>query len=102
MSHFFPTVLMKLNSENKSENERCHKNIYNNENRSELNKVGEFANGVFSNAAMVVIMQPAFTLKTFLMNGIGLPPLGKLYSGTLVNILSGGPSEGLVFATPLS
>ncbi len=64
-----------------------------------LNDCGHFTNGVLANAAMAAVMQPTFTVKTYTMNGLGRPPLGKLYNGFLVNALTGGPAEGCTFLT---
>ncbi len=66
---------------------------------STLNKTGHFVNGILSNTAMIAGMQPFFTWKTYRMNGLAVPfSLRKLYNGTIVNAVSGGPAEGIAFA----
>lgn len=65
----------------------------------QLNDGGHFVNGFIANGTMTVAMQPFFTLKTYVMNGQGLPPVSKLYRGLGVNIISGGPAEGITFLT---
>lgn len=68
-------------------------------NSSTLTKAGHFVNGVLSSAAMIALMQPAFTYKTFRMDGRGAPPVNALYNGLCVNAASGGPAEGVAFMT---
>jgi hypothetical protein len=91
MSHFTPTALSHPATQQCVAPPPIVKKTEN------LNEAGHFANGFFANANMVVAMQPLFTLKTHLMSGKGLPPLSKLYHGLPVNILTGGPAEGLTF-----
>lgn len=67
-------------------------------NKSTLNKVGHFVNGVISNTLMIAGMQPIFTWKTYRMNGLPLPrSLPALFNGMLVNASSGAPAEGIAF-----
>lgn len=67
-------------------------------NKSTLNKMGHFLNGIISNTVMIGCIQPLYTWKTHRMNGMPLPrSISKLYNGTLVNVISGGPPEGMVF-----
>ncbi|MCF7853092.1 MAG: MC/SLC25 family protein [Simkaniaceae bacterium] len=65
--------------------------------KCKLTSLGHFVNGVLANTTSVLLMQPGFTLKTFMMCGKGLPPIRSLYNGTAVNVISGGPAEGIAF-----
>ncbi len=62
-----------------------------------LNETGHFTNGVCSSLAMVAAMQPAFTVKTWVMGGKGLPPQSELYRGMLPNCIAVGPAQGAGF-----
>lgn len=64
-----------------------------------LTKAGHFTNGVVSSACVIAALQPAFTIKTWIMSGRGMPPVRRLWDGLLPNALSGGPAEGAAFVS---
>jgi hypothetical protein len=64
---------------------------------NKLNSKGHFFNGALSNAIMVAVMNPFFVLKTYTMSGLGKPPISKLYSGVVTNLISGSCPEGITF-----
>lgn len=63
------------------------------------NKLKEFYTGAFASLGMITVLQPVFTIKTFVMSDRGFPPLSKMYSGYLANASSTMPTQGVVFLT---
>ena len=63
------------------------------------NKLKEFYTGAFASLGMITMLQPVFTIKTFVMSDRGFPPLSKMYSGYLANASSTMPTQGVVFVT---
>lgn len=65
-----------------------------------LNGMGQFVNGSASMCAMMSVMQPVFTLKTYVMSeNKGLPPPSSLYKGLGANCASASPALGIAFFT---
>src|SRR5690606_7275567 len=95
MTHYAFTALANGNRPHQFEPPQCEPPI--SKTPTHLNKWGHFVNGFLANANMVLAMQPVFALKTYRQSGKGMPPLSKLYHGLPVNILTGGPAEGITF-----
>src|SRR5690242_1388625 len=68
-------------------------------NKATLNEMGHFTNGVISTACMLGVLQPVFTIKTYVMNGQGFPPVQALYRGLGLNLLGGALPQGVAFLT---
>ncbi|MBN2479724.1 MAG: hypothetical protein JXA94_05810 [Parachlamydiales bacterium] len=64
-----------------------------------LNQTGHFFNGVASSLSMTTVMQPVFTLKTYVMQGAGKPAIRNLYRGYFSNCASVVPSQGIAYLT---
>lgn len=62
-----------------------------------LSDIGHATNGALSITGGLLVAQPLFTLKTYLMLGKGFPPLHRLWSGYFVNVACSAPAEAIAF-----
>ncbi len=62
-----------------------------------LNSSGHLFNGVLSGLSAVTVLQPGYTLQTYLSTGKGLPPLNTLYRGFAANATCDVSGSALTF-----